>query len=242
MPLYMGLARRLSEGLQRGKWQLEGALPSERVLAEVLDVSRETARKALGLLCQRGLLVRVQGSGTYRAEAGAVKGHQGRAVGSAGHGTESPNMRLLSRDLAPASPSEQHILGLVPGQSVWRLLTLQIRAGESGVAQVLTQYCLPLRSYTERIDATDLWRHQLDEHFQAHDFGETYRLQHLEAVAASLLQAKQLGIAAGTALLKLQQWRCAPSGQVLAIETCWRCGADAGLCVELSVAGAGPRV
>jgi DNA-binding GntR family transcriptional regulator len=79
MPLYMGLALRLSEGLQRGQWPAEGALPSERVLAELLAVSRQTARDTLGLLCKRGLLVRMRGPGTYR-NAPAGQGDCGRCL------------------------------------------------------------------------------------------------------------------------------------------------------------------
>lgn len=145
MPLYMGLARRLTEGLQRGHWQGEHALPSERVLAEALAVSRDTVRKALGLLCQRGVLLRVPGSGTYRARA------------------------LSARHPPPC----------VPGG------------------------CL---------------------------------LQRIEAVAATALQAAQLGVAPGTALLHVQRLRYAPSGQPLEIENSYRLGAEAVEAVELRLA------
>jgi DNA-binding GntR family transcriptional regulator len=139
MPLYMGLARRLHEGLQRGHWQGGRALPSERVLAEALAVSRDTVRKALGLLCQRGVLLRVPGSGTYRAAA-----------------TSAPGGCLLQR---------------------------------------------------------------------------------IEAVAATALQAAQLGVAPGTALLHVQRLRYAPGGQPLEIENSYRLGADAVEAIELRLAG-----
>lgn len=141
MPLYMGLARRLTEGLQHGHWQAEGGLPSERVLADALAVSRDTVRKALGLLCQRGLLRRVPGSGTYRAAA-------------------------LS---APPPPS-----------------------GELACS-----------------------------------------LQRIEAVAATALQAAQLGVAPGTALLHVQRLRYAPTCRPLEIEHSYRLGAEAVEAVEL---------
>ena len=64
-PLYLQLANKLANGIHNGYWQPDEALPSERVLAETLEISRVTARKAIEMLCERGLLTRKHGSGTY---------------------------------------------------------------------------------------------------------------------------------------------------------------------------------
>jgi hypothetical protein len=67
----------LEERLQRGDYTLR-AFPSERRLAEELDVSRLTVRKALGVLTERGLLAaRPRGRSTQRAEAGMRVGPPG---------------------------------------------------------------------------------------------------------------------------------------------------------------------
>lgn len=113
MPLYMGLARRLSESLQRGHWSAADALPSERVLAEVLAVSRETARKALSLLCKRGLLVRVRGSGTFRtAPAQVAAGYRLQRVcavaataAQAAQMGVAPGTALLQMQILRSAPS-----------------------------------------------------------------------------------------------------------------------------------------
>jgi hypothetical protein len=42
-----------------------------------------------------------------------------------------------------------------------------------------------------------------------------------------------MGIAVGTALLKVQRLRHAPAGQALELELCWRCGTEASFCMEL---------
>jgi GntR family transcriptional regulator len=121
MPLYMGLARRLNEGLQRGHWGAADAMPSERVLAEVLAVSRETARKALSLLCKRGLLVRVRGSGTYRAAPA-----QAAALGGAA------GYRLQRACAVAATAAQAAQMGVAPGTA---LLHVQIlRSAPSGPA------------------------------------------------------------------------------------------------------------
>jgi GntR family transcriptional regulator len=64
-PLYLQLANKLANAIHSGLWQPDEALPSERMLSESLNISRVTARKAIDMLCERGLLTRRHGSGTY---------------------------------------------------------------------------------------------------------------------------------------------------------------------------------
>ena len=64
-PLYRQLAQQLIEAIESGDWEAGEALPSERVLAETLDISRITARKALDRLVALGLIQRSRGSGTF---------------------------------------------------------------------------------------------------------------------------------------------------------------------------------
>ncbi|WP_255215431.1 GntR family transcriptional regulator, partial [Burkholderia pseudomallei] len=45
-PLYLQLARKLGDAIHDNRWAAGEALPSERLLAESLGVSRITARKA----------------------------------------------------------------------------------------------------------------------------------------------------------------------------------------------------
>jgi GntR family transcriptional regulator len=61
----MQLANKLSDGIAGGDWRANEALPSERVLSDMLNISRVTARKAIDMLCERGMLTRKRGSGTY---------------------------------------------------------------------------------------------------------------------------------------------------------------------------------
>ncbi|PBD21755.1 GntR family transcriptional regulator, partial [Pseudomonas aeruginosa] len=64
-PLYLQLARNLESAIHAGQWKAEEALPSERNLSETLNISRVTARKALEVLFEQGLIRRNQGSGTF---------------------------------------------------------------------------------------------------------------------------------------------------------------------------------
>ncbi|MDF2614366.1 MAG: hypothetical protein K0S71_2152 [Clostridia bacterium] len=62
--LYLALKNRLCEMIYKGIYKDGENIPPERVLAETLNVSRVTVRKALELLEKDGIVERVQGSGT----------------------------------------------------------------------------------------------------------------------------------------------------------------------------------
>ncbi|RZL30127.1 MAG: GntR family transcriptional regulator, partial [Rubrivivax sp.] len=64
-PLYMQLAQALAKAIRDGVFHADEALPSERVLAEQLELSRVTARKAIDRLVEQGLIIRKRGSGNY---------------------------------------------------------------------------------------------------------------------------------------------------------------------------------
>ena len=66
-PLYMQVARKLIKDVRDGRYRVDQALPSERLLSEQLDISRVTARKAIDQLVDQGLVVRRRGSGNYGA-------------------------------------------------------------------------------------------------------------------------------------------------------------------------------
>ena len=57
-PIYMQLARKLADLIREGHYKPDEALPSERLLAETLNLSRVTARSAIDQLVSQGLIVR----------------------------------------------------------------------------------------------------------------------------------------------------------------------------------------
>jgi len=66
-PLYKRVKALLTEGLVRGDWKANDALPSESRLAEQFDVSIGTVRKAIDELVAEKILIRQQGRGTFVA-------------------------------------------------------------------------------------------------------------------------------------------------------------------------------
>lgn len=59
------VTRHLEQAIADGRYVAGRRLPAERTLADQLQVSRATAREAIGLLVARGVLERRQGDGTY---------------------------------------------------------------------------------------------------------------------------------------------------------------------------------
>lgn len=67
MPIYLQLTGAIKSAVSEGRLRPGDILPSERLLVDQLSIARGTARKALQLLLEEGVLVRKQGSGTFVA-------------------------------------------------------------------------------------------------------------------------------------------------------------------------------
>ena len=66
-PLYVQLSRQLRSQIEQGSLRLGGQLPSERELAAEYGISRLTARKALALLRDDGIISARRGRGSFVA-------------------------------------------------------------------------------------------------------------------------------------------------------------------------------
>jgi GntR family transcriptional regulator len=70
---YQEVKQKITEDLVRGRYPMGQALPAEKDLANELDVSIGTLRKAVDELVAEGIVVRRQGRGTYVAEHDAKR-------------------------------------------------------------------------------------------------------------------------------------------------------------------------
>ncbi len=68
-PLYKQLKEHIRTWIESNRLQPGDKIPTERELARLWGVSRLTVRQAIAELVEEGILYRVQGSGTYVAEA-----------------------------------------------------------------------------------------------------------------------------------------------------------------------------
>lgn len=74
-PLYKQLKEHIRTWIESNRLQPGDKIPTERELARLWGVSRLTVRQAIAELVEEGILYRVQGSGTYVAEAEASTLH-----------------------------------------------------------------------------------------------------------------------------------------------------------------------
>ena len=134
-PVYRHIYARLSEQIRSGTLSPGQRLPSERQLAEDLQVSRMTARAAIDLLVQRGLVERRDREGVYAARP---------KIDQMLSSTAGLSQQLLQRGVIPGAQvvSAAHFrTGEVPGevgealnlgatQPVFRLVRLRTGNGE----------------------------------------------------------------------------------------------------------------
>ncbi|MCK0744072.1 GntR family transcriptional regulator [Chromohalobacter nigrandesensis] len=196
-PLYHQLARQLGDAIEAGAWQAGEALPSERALAETLEVSRITARKALERLAEQGLIRRTHGSGTFIAPR--FNQPLTRLTSFSELLTQrgfTPRSRWLSRQLGMPSTEEALRLGLRGGTRVARLKRLRLA---DDVVMAVEESCLPESILPEPEGVGQSLYATLEKH------GKTVEraLQHLTAVNADAELSALAEVPEGQALLKV---------------------------------------
>jgi len=122
------------------------SLDSERRLAEQLGVSRVTIRRALTRLEEEGLVTRVHGSGTYKADSVLV----GKVLQPTSFSDDMrqrglvPSYRVLEVETREAGEEIASALSIEPGDEVLSLRRLLLADGEP---MALEQAYLPLERF-----------------------------------------------------------------------------------------------
>jgi GntR family transcriptional regulator len=194
-PLYLQLAQALSQAIADGLYQADDALPSERVLAETLEVSRVTARNAIERLVEQGLIVRKRGSGNYiaprleqpltRLSSFSEELHQRGFV---------PGSRWLQRGFATAAPDEQLSLELRTGERVARLERLRL-ADTTVMAYEVSVLPASILPDPEAVQAS------LYSHLALSGHSPVRALQHIRALNTDARLAGLLEVQPGAAVL-----------------------------------------
>lgn len=118
----------ISREISAGIWPDGSRLPTEAELAAKLGVAIGTLRKALALLEQRGLLERIQGSGTYvrrKARTGSIYEFFHLELK---RGAGLPTARILSLDLCER-PDALPAFGDGASKRAWRVRRLRHLGG-----------------------------------------------------------------------------------------------------------------
>jgi GntR family transcriptional regulator len=194
-PLYLQVARQLMQDVREGRYLVDQALPSERLLAEQMNISRVTARKAIDQLVEQGVVVRRRGSGNYVAARPEMPltnligfSEQMRERGYA------PSTRWIKRGVVAADSDAQLSLGLTQADKVARLERLRLADGQVLAYEICT---LP----QEILPQPEIVKDSLYEHLARTGHLPVRAVQQIRPVVATDFLAQQLGVAVGQPLL-----------------------------------------
>lgn len=131
-PRYKWLAEVIRNAIERGMFGDNDALPSERELAEKFEVSRDTVRKAVRWLEERGVLYSDHGRGTFVSPS--IVRRMSRFLDSFSQDTRArggvAGQRILTVEPAAASMAIAGLLGVEPGHSLTRIRRIRTVNGQ----------------------------------------------------------------------------------------------------------------
>ncbi len=210
-PLYRQVYDFLVRQIAESVWRPAEALPSEQVLAEQLNVSQGTVRKALDVLAVEKLIERRQGKGTYVAqhtqERALFRFFRLAQPGGARALPTSADETLKRR---PARAAEVRKLGLAPGEQMAEIKRTRLIDGRPVVFE---RILVPLRYFPD-IDHKRPLPNALYAMFQQ-DYGINVvsAEEELRADLARAEDARRLPVPLGAPLLQIERVAIALDGR-----------------------------
>ena len=169
-PMYYKLQMILKEEIEGRKWRPGHAIPTERTLAQIYQVSLGTVKQALLNLVNEGYLNRVQGKGTF-VLGSALRSESlryCRLLRSFKDKEADLKVKLLTLNDVPCSTPVDRYLGIRQGQKLYEIKRLFLH-GEKPV--VYTVSYLPQKLFpdldkwsTSRFEKTSLYL-ALEQHY-----------------------------------------------------------------------------
>jgi len=214
-PIGVRLRNALASVIEGGVIGPGNSLPSEREMAERLDVSRSTVRQVLKELSRQGLLITRPGAGTV------VVGRIPKALSSFSGFTEDMQLhglaassRVLDRSIAPADADAAFRTGWPLGAPMMTLVRLRMAGGQVLAYERVT---VPVDTVGEEYDGSGSLYERME-----HRSARPHRmLQSLKAVEASAVIASLLGIRAGAVVFEISQLSYSETGRVVEDSIGW---------------------
>jgi len=205
VPLYMQIKDLLVARVTKGEWVPGDIIPSEMQLAQQLDVSQGTVRKAITELVENHVLVRRQGRGTFIATHDNDRAlfHFFHIVSDSGD-KNLPECKTISCRRKRASRQEASKLGISSGS---RVICIERIRELDNLPTIVETITLPTDLFNDlgKQQACEL-PNTLYELYET-QFGITIHRadEQLRAVAASDYDASLLGLEPGTPLLEIER-------------------------------------
>lgn len=199
IPLYLQLTAQLIEKIEQGELKPGDKIASEREMAEMLNVSRITARLAIQEMLKSGLVYREQGRGTFVAESKMrnVQGFTSFTEDMRKRGLK-PGSQIVTQEIVAVDEALARTLHMEPGEAALHLVRLRL-ANDRPVA--LQSAYLPLRlcAGLENESLTD--QSLFDVLRQKYYVYPAWTEAAVEAAAALPEEAHLLGLKAGDPVL-----------------------------------------
>ena len=212
-PRYVQLRRHLEKGIEDGILAPNSSLPPEREIAEMTDLSRVTVRKAIQELVREGTIEQRQGSGSF------VREPLTRVEQSLSHLTSfsedmksrglATTSKWLERGIFVPTADEVETLGLAQqGAQVARIYRLREADGRP---MALERAALPLEILPNPTAVTDSLYALLEDA----GLRPSRAVQKISAINLETEEAALLGVAKGTAGLRIQRISYLHDGRVV---------------------------
>jgi GntR family transcriptional regulator len=199
-PVYLQIAEHLLDQIESGKFRPGDRLPTERELSKVHKVNRMTVRRAFQSLEIKGLIDRLQGSGTYVAEPkierqasvliSFTKGMQGRGY--------MPGAKLIRFERRTVEAPITQELELADTASIYRIHRLRLLNQEPVLLERLT---LPVCRFPN-LERFDLSKRSLYEVMEReYSISVVHARQSLKPVISFDYESELLEVRPGTPLM-----------------------------------------
>ncbi|MGJ8615379.1 MAG: GntR family transcriptional regulator [Sulfitobacter sp.] len=210
-PRYIQLRQRLTDGIDQAVLTPGAALPPERVIAAITDLSRVTVRKAIKSLAEDGIIVQKQGFGSFVADdTPQIEQSLSRLTSftedMTRRGMASASL-WLERGVFMPSPDEVLALALSSDASVSRVARLRTADGKP---MAIERASLPTTILPNPLEVTT----SLYEVLDASGLRPVRALQKISAINLGAADAKLLAIDEGEAGLRIERTSYLADGRI----------------------------
>lgn len=211
--LYQQLADSLRDKIYEGKYAFGDKLPSERSLAEKFGISHLTVRKALAILEEEGMLLRVQGKGTFvRAQKYSIDmQHLDGFSSMFGQQGITITNKVLYSGVREAGFKYSRIFGIPREEPVFELIRLR----QNGEDPVALEYNILPTKRVPHVEEYDYSLYSLWDVYRQTGIQLVEENQKLEIVKVFNPQADLLNVEEGADMLMLSSTALDASGKVI---------------------------
>lgn len=211
--LYQQLADSLRDKIYEGKYAFGDKLPSERSLAEKFGISHLTVRKALAILEEEGMLLRVQGKGTFvQAQKYSIDmQHMDGFSSMFGQQGITITNKVLYSGVREAGFKYSRIFGIPREEPVFELIRLR----QNGEDPVALEYNILPTKRVPHVEEYDYSLYSLWDVYRQTGIQLVEENQKLEIVKVYNPQADLLNVEEGADVLMLSSTALDLSGKVI---------------------------